>query len=530
MTVASDYTLSWRASPTKSKIIVQCQRDGQTIHTDEIAIHRDADRQRYAERLASLGCDRSSVDAELLAIATEATPSSTASATSTYSDEIEPEAVHRPERFIVDGISGLSVPIISRSSSGVSGRWVAYVRVGGERMRTDVAGEMRLGSETLYIDPVPTDATITDRSGWSRASRDAWLTGSVIVDPAELFARIATAIDHYIEFPPDRRQGVISTLTLWIMLTYHYHAWQSIGYLLINGPAASGKSTLFRLLRELVYRPFPTDNISAAAIYRTLHSHGGTLLFDEAERLRDAKSPDIAEINSMLLAGYQRGRAATRLEKIGDGFKTVNYQVYGPKAIACINGVPPTLQTRCIEITTQRAGRDSPRPKRSMEMTDWQSMRDDLHVMSLDHGDDWLNAASRRDVGQSINGRDYELWQPLLAMASWLESAGVDGLLYTIESYAAESIDSASSLRTPEADEILLRTLADIWHRHPTATEILATAIEHHRTVLDRWSPDGVGRRLRSYGLTTTRTMSRREYRATRDDIAAICERYSIEL
>ena len=150
--------------------------------------------------------------------------------------------------------------------------------------------------------------------------------------------------------------------------------------------ANSGKSTLFRVLRELVYRPFPTDNISAAAIYRTLHSCGGTLLFDEAERLRDTRSPDIAEINSMLLAGYQRGRAATRLEKIGDGFKTVNYQVYGPKAIACINGVSPPLQSRCIEIHTQRVSKSSPKPKRSMDEIEWQAIRNRLHIFTLNHG------------------------------------------------------------------------------------------------------------------------------------------------
>ena len=368
----------------------------------------------------------------------------------------------------MNGLSGLSLPIITRTTKGVAGKWIAYVRVGEKRLRCDLSGEMQLAEQSLYIDPVPTEPSVNDRSGWSKTSRENWLAGTSVVNPAELFRRIVAAIDFYIEFGEDRRQGAIVTLAVWIMVTYHYHAWQSIGYLLVNGPPSSGKSTLFRLMRELVYRPFSTDNISAAAIYRTLHSSGGTLLFDEAERLRDTKSPEIAEINSMLLAGYQRGRSATRLEKVGEGFKTVSFQVFGPKAIACINGVPPALQTRCIEIATQRAGKHSPKPKRSMESTDWHSMRDDLHILSLDHGDDWLHAARRRDVGASINGRDYELWQPLLAMAAWLEDAGVVNLSALVEEYAIQSIETSSALRTPEADEILIRTLAQIFDRRPT--------------------------------------------------------------
>jgi hypothetical protein len=527
----SDYTLSWVPTKTKSKIVVRCERDGQTIHSDEIAIQRESERTKLAERLVSLGCNRESVDRELLTIASESVQSTSLESVPSYGEEIELESVYRPERFIAEGVSGLSVPIMTNSPrGGIKGQWVAYVRVGSDRIRCNLSGTMRFCDQSLFINPVPADASITDRCGWSRESRDTWLAGNANVDPAELFERLVTAIDHYIEFGPDSRNGAIVTLALWIVLTYHYHAWQSIGYLLVNGPASSGKSTLFRLLRELVYRPFSTDNISAAAIFRTLHANGGTMLLDEAERLRDTKSPDIAEINSMLLAGYQRDRAATRLEKIGDGFKTVNYQVFGPKAIACINGVPPTLQSRCIEIVTQRAAKDSLKPKRSMESTDWQSIRDDLHVMSIDYGDDWIQASRRRDVGQSINGRDYELWQPLLALASWFESKGFDGLVKVAETYALESIQSATGLRTPESDEILLRTLAQLQHLRPTATEILAHAAERHKNVFSQWSPEGVGRRLRTYGLSTKPTGARREYRQSIDDIRAICERYSIDL
>ncbi len=206
-------------------------------------------------------------------------------------------------------------------------------------------------------------------------------------------------------------------------MTYHYHAWDSVGYLLVNGPPSSGKSTLFKLLNELCFRPFNTDNTSSAVVFRTLHSYGGTFLFDEAERLRDTKSPDIWKSIRSCWQDTSRAVLLLDLKKIGDTFKAIGFQVYGPKAIACINGVLPALQSRCIEIHTQRAGKNSPKPKRSMEDTDWQSIRDDLHVLSLDHGDDWLHAAKCRDVGKTLNGRDWEVWQPLLSIGAFFESA-----------------------------------------------------------------------------------------------------------
>ena len=102
------------------------------------------------------------------------------------------------------------------------------------------------------------------------------------------------------------------------MLTYCYQAWDAVPYLNIGGPLGSGKSRLFEILGRLVFRPLASSNMTAAALFRTLHAQGGTLLLDEAERLKQANCPDVADLLSMLLAGYKRGGQASRLEALGD--------------------------------------------------------------------------------------------------------------------------------------------------------------------------------------------------------------------
>ena len=57
----------------------------------------------------------------------------------------------------------------------------------------------------------------------------------------------------------------------------------------------------------------------------------------------------------MLLAGYKKGGRAIRLEKVGDGFQTVSFEVFGPKCLACINGLPPALASRSIVVPMFRA-------------------------------------------------------------------------------------------------------------------------------------------------------------------------------
>jgi hypothetical protein len=330
--------------------------------------------------------------------------------------------------------------------------------------------------------------------------------------------------------------GTVATLAIWSMLSYCFQAWDAVPYLYVGGPMGSGKSTLFGILNRLVHRPLASSNLTGPALFRTLHDRGGTLLFDEAERLRQS-TPDQQEILSMLLAGYRRGGQATRLEAVGDTFRPVAFDVYGPKALACIAGLPPTLASRCIPVMMFRAEPDSPKPRRRIDAVpeEWQRLRDDLHALALEHGASWLELAQRSDVCPSgIDGRSYELWQPLLALAAWVEGHGADGLLCLMQRHALATVEAGKDDQVPEADEVLLEVMTEQVRcgNQPTPGEILTRAKERDASTFDKWIAATVSRRLKAYGIATPKKShgERRYKNVTLDTLFRIQRHYSIDL
>lgn len=377
------------------------------------------------------------------------------------------------------------------------------------------------------------------RPGWSIESRQAYLDGAAAPDPVKLWQAVAERMSYFVEFPPGETVGVAATLSLWVILTYAYPAWSSLPYLSVGGPLGSGKTVLLRVLARMVFRPLESSNLTAALVFRTLHENGGTLLLDEAERLRDG-APDAAELRSILLSGYKPGSPAMRLEKVGDTFRPVAYQVYGPKALAAIANLPEALASRCIRVGMFRAAPDSPKPRRRLDAEPhrWQAIRDDLHMTALEYGRTWLDLADRSGVVPAeLAGRDFELWQPLLAIAAWLQDRGADGLLKLVQDHAIAACDSASDLAAPESDELLLRLLAErvIANTHHTlkAGDLLKSARDLEPVTFERWSPKGVGAALRRYGLVTKKGhgSAGRTYRlATPEALRRIERAYGFDL
>jgi hypothetical protein len=311
-----------------------------------------------------------------------------------------------------------------------------------------------------------------------------------------------------------------------------------VPYLFVNGPAGSGKTRVFELLSRLAFRPLASSNLSAAALFRTLHDRGGTLLLDEAERLAES-GDDVAELRSILLAGYKRGGRANRLESNGDDtYHMREFQVYGPKAIACINALPPALASRCITVQMFRSppGSDKARRRVDADPDRWQALRDQLHVLALGELGTWAPPMADMADLCPLGGRQYELWQPILALASWVDHCRPNGTPPSLHprmlAYAQQACAGASEGGVPEEDYLLLQALAAkaVRKQQPNCKQVLELARLVDRDALRGVTPRKVAEILKRYGLHSTRTAGLNVFRDVLDQLKQIEIRYAIDL
>jgi hypothetical protein len=507
------------------------------LHEDSIALASATSRTRFAravaEKLGSPDCV-DEIDRRLLEKLDELRR-----ADQIAPDDLDLTRIARPELFITPEVVGLTIPTIGIVGSTPTGRWRLYLRWSdGRRDVREYSSRIDLpDGRRIWLHPEPTPPPINLVSPWSAQSRKSWQNGAPAPDPAEVFASLCRVELFYLDLPGSEEQAaaIAATIALWIILTHTYQAWDAVPYLNVGGPAGSGKSRLFEVLARLVARPVSSSTMSPSSLFRRLNDRGGTLLLDEAERLKES-SPEVSELRSILLAGYKRGGRAIRNEPLGDGrFEQVEFDVYGPKALACITGLPPALSSRCIPITMFRSAPGSEKPKHRIDddPSRWSKLRDDLHVLALEYGAEILDVARRDDVCPAMTGRNYELWQPLLALASWIEDRGATGLLRLVQENAFRLIDSSREDQTPDADEVLLRLLKD--HVEdlgtPTPSQLLEKARSLDEETFRRWSSRGVSNALRKYGIVTRASHGVRAYRdVTVDDLARIQVTYGIPL
>ena len=528
---------NWKANRTRADITVHDEKDGKLLAADSINLYSQSDRKRLAESVGELTSGRVDpdvVEQRLLALCEQ--QGATAGDDKASEVELVDSQIIRPDCFYFDDISGISVARQLLKNGEPHMDWVLHVRhADGSRTVQEMKPHLQLDQRRLYVRPMPPAPHPGMAAGWSPAGRSQWLAGGAEASPEKFYIDTAEALARFLDLPSETAAGTISTLICWTTLTYIFPAFSAVPYLLLSGPAQSGKSRVLELLERLAFRPFPASNLTNAVLFRNLDSFGGTLLLDEAEQLRDNRSPEVGQLMASLLAGYRAGKFVCRMEPTCDGaFKTSHFAVYGPKAIACINEVPAPLAQRCIQIAMFRSppGSDKPRQRLGDYDSLWQKLRDAAHAIALDFGSDWPRLAALSNVCPEMSGRNYELWQPLLAIASWFEDHGVAGLLSLMQSHALAVIEGARDHSTPAVDELLLKTLTRAVFRgdRPTPKEVLQAASLEEPTTFQRWTPKGVADHLRRYGLKTTKSHGRHEYKPSTDDLGRIETHYGIDL
>lgn len=522
-----------KVGKTKGKLLVQ--QGCEVLHSDVIDIAKDKDLTAFLNKLEKLypaidkGQVRKMVLAEVGRISQQTTQDPE------QQTELDVRHVVRPHLFHMSGVSGLLVPKARLSDGVPQGYWRLYLQwADGKRESVELEQNLTLpNDERLWFYPKPNIPDANMISGWSVAGRNKWLNGYT---PQEenLFKNLTDTFNHYLEFSEEEAMGHLATLSLWTILTYSYTVWSAVPYISIGGPLGSGKSRVFDVLGKIVCKPLASSNMTAPCLFRTLDAQGGTLLLDEAERLRE-RSGEAADMRSILLSGYKAGGKAHRLEKIGDSFKSMAFNVYGPKAIAGINNMPPALASRCIRISMFRACSKSLKPTRRIDEDPqrWIALSDDLHSFALAKGQQFIKASQEMIHCDGLYGRDMEVWQPILALAKMIQDSGAEGLLDLVKEHAKKSVALINDDTIPESDETLLCLLKELLDENPggiTASRLLEKAKDQEPTTFNVFSPRGIGEVLKRYGIRSHRRGGKRLYQPTEKQLLAIQESYGIDL
>ena len=171
------------------------------------------------------------------------------------------------------------------------------------------------------------------------------------VDGSELLEAMAHAIGSYVRLS----EAAAIAVALWCLHAHALDASFISPRLAITSPEKRcGKTTLLRVIQELVPKSLPAANITAAALFRTVEAAQPTLLIDEA----DAFLKDSEELRGIINSGHARDGQVIRL--VGDDHEPRTFSTFCPTAIAAIGTIPGTIEDRSIVIALRRRRKDEP--------------------------------------------------------------------------------------------------------------------------------------------------------------------------
>lgn len=249
--------------------------------------------------------------------------------------------------------------------------------------------------------------------------------------------------------------------TLWVAHAHAMDRWDSTPRIAFLSPEpGSGKSRCLEVSETLVPRPVEAVNVTPAYLFRKVADEAGrpTILFDEIDTVFGPKAKDNEEIRGLLNAGHRQGAVAGRCVVRGKLIETEEIPAYCAVALAGLGGLPDTILSRSVIVRMRRrAPGEVVEPFRrrivgpeGFELRDRLATWAELTVSPAVH--------SYPDIPPSINDRDADVWEPLLAVA---EAAG--GPWPQRARAAAVALVADSKRETPSLGVKLLADIKDVF-------------------------------------------------------------------
>ena len=238
------------------------------------------------------------------------------------------------------------------------------------------------------------------------------------VDGADILEDLASAVRRYVVLGDHAAYAV----ALWIVYAHAFEAFYHSPRMLITSPQKRcGKTTLRCVIQRLVPAPLPAENITTAALFRSIEAAHPTVLLDEADRFLKNNEELVGVIN----AGHTRDGQVIRT--VGDGHEVRAFSAWCPLVISGIGRVPDTIEDRSIAIPLERKKPSEKVTRLRMDRTpDLDELASKAARWADDSGD--RLRVIDPDMPTALNDRAADNWRPLVAIADvvggvWPEKA-----------------------------------------------------------------------------------------------------------
>jgi hypothetical protein len=144
--------------------------------------------------------------------------------------------------------------------------------------------------------------------------------------------------------------------TYYILQTWIYEVFHTIGYARALGDTGTGKTRFLDVIGGLCYKPIFTNGaIGAAPVFRIMDKHRGTLVIDEANF---GKTDETQAIMAILNSGWEQGKPVLRCDK--EHPERINtFDPFGPKVLGTRKKFTDSaLEARCYTVTVTQTDRE----------------------------------------------------------------------------------------------------------------------------------------------------------------------------
>lgn len=275
---------------------------------------------------------------------------------------------------------------------------------------------------------------------------------------ADLLDEIDVLVRRFVKLP---NPALAMLLAVWIAGTYTFDRFRYCGYLALRSATPRcGKTLLMRILSQTAKdTPSITSIPTPAVLFRGTRP---VLLLDEVDKLRNADKEKYGEVLAVLNCGFEAGAVIERCNR--KTFDVESYNVYGPKALAGVEGIADTLADRSFQIQMERCSQRMPRLNIRKLDDLFIQLRAGLQGWADHYGEQlseiYDNLPDQLACLDGFDDRFQDIAEPLVVLATLADSERPDGS--AILARLLDGLNAAAGRREPSGREKQLLAFLEI--------------------------------------------------------------------